>query len=716
MLCMDSVADIVFFHARTPTLLPFASESVMRAFLEYPEARRQQYARDYVVSIWSGWHAAIRLSVHGLLSGASEAWLEQHFDRDVLRDIGREDRRLLNSMGLLSLTTPEWCAERFEGRELAMALIQGGLSGKEPGWYEDVLKDADMTRVVLRKFGLNTAPIETTREALLKKHNFCGPDLIEDLEDVGLLNDREWIARHFKNYWSMVALERGGLLTSDVGREWYVSHFGAELRTEALDKAGLLTSECGRDWYASHLYGEDLLYALKKSGLLTAECGLDWYSTHFHGHYKRLEAAKMSGVLPLCSHDELAAAFDGEKLYLSLKHGGKLTETERQTREWYAEKLPSKYLLRALRRTGLLTAEAGRDWYSAHLKGHHLFEALEACGLLTADPGREWYKRAFTYDTRVNSKLVHKSLLKAGLLTADAGRDWYVALATGKVSNAMHPVLAMLRHAGLVTRDAGIEWYERHFGGRALYEVLEETGLMPHDESLEWYAARFDKRALHEVLTRIERVAPTEFVREHIGSYFRMQKYADMALYRAGLLQEETTHRWFASHLEGEELFEALKTHGLLTRELESPEWYGYTFKGELLLRCLKETGHVPFMSGKDMYHFLEDEQWEEAYRIKRDYWRHRQYPNNRRSSGPTYFGYDCDETWCVMDTYSGNSGCTRYSSFRQSSSGSYDLIRGIRKSRHDIERYKVEDSEDSWSTYSCFVSLPEYGVAYELC
>ena len=749
---MDSVADIVFFHARTPTLLPFACESVMRAFIEYPGPRRQQYARDYVVSRWSGWHAAIRLSVHGLLEGVTDSWLKRHFEGDVMDFVVKDAHGLytkrkkfehyysntsirwhyclcrptLKRAGLLRLAPPEWCATRFEAEDLGKALIQGGHSGMGREWYEKTLqKEPRILRRVLSHFGL-VSP-RPTRDDYAK--DLWGTELVNSLDAAGFLNGpgdgREWLANNLTGHCLVLALERAGLLTGEVEREWYVQHLTKGRYPErcaligALDKAGLLTAECGRDWYAKHFHSKDLLVALEKSGLLTSECGLPWYVAKFEDHEygMRFQAVRPTGLMQTCTRDELVDAFSDRNLYFSLEHGGKLVPDDEYDRDWYADRLPSKYLIRALRRTGLLTKEPGRDWYVGPLKGHHLFDALDEAGLLTAEPGAQWYVDAFSYkmyahadSVTLNVRLLHKALKQSGLLTAEKGRDWYMSFAKGKIYRADHPVLSMLRDAGLLTPEAGSAWYERHFRGKALCDALDESGLLPRDETLEWYANRFKDRAIFEVLARtgaVRKITDEQFVKDNICWYSdRLEKYRDMALYRAGLLNDDGSHRWFASHLEGEDLYDALKTNGLLRQDAIYYKWYCYRFKGDLLLRCLKETGDIPHMSTKHIHHFFEDAEWDEATRIKRDFWRGRRYPYPGRPSGPTYFGYDRDDDWCVRDTDSKNSAGYE-SSFRESITSSdvnNDWPRGDQHTRSDV----------SHSEYSFFVSDCWYGESYE--
>lgn len=748
---MGSFAVVVFFHARTPTLLPFASAAVHREFLEYPEPRRLQYARDFIVSKHSGWHAAIRLSVHGLLEGVDKLWLKQHFEDDVLefvvddsngkyaertsfdewydRSSIREHyslcRRTLKDLGLLSLTPPDWLATRFEARDLAKALIQGGHSGMDREWYENAFSDdsCELERVLMR-FGLTEYPPDAERDYYVTEVGLMGYGLILALDAAGLLDDREWLCEKIKGSLLLTGMERGGILTADVGRDWYARHMRGgnpdeSPLYEALSKVGLLTAECGRDWYAEYFSDAYLLRALKETGLLTDECGLDWYVKKFQYSCWIYEAVRRTELIHTCTRDELADALSGKHLYKALERGGKLVQGAGDT-EWYAARLPSKYLLRALRLTGLLTPGLGRGWYVQHLKGHHLLTALDESGLLTAEPGTQWYVDTFTYPmyerakTKTpNVRLLHQALLKAGLLKAELGHDWCFALAGHhKIWSNDNPIIAMLRDAGLLVPEAGIEWYKRHFGGRALFEVLDETGLLPRDETLDWYRARFQGRALYEVLARtgaVEKI-DSDFANEHLYRYSnRMKKYRDFALFRAGLLQDDGSRRWLASHLEGQDLYDALETNGHLDNSDVHYSWYCYRFEGPLLLRCLQRTGDIPHMSTKHIYHFLEGDEFREATKIKRDFWRRKRYPYPWRPTGPTYFGHDYDDSWSVWDTDSRHSAGYQ-SSFEESVTSSDALIDHV-WTPTAMERVASVSDE---SEYSFFVSQKGDREQYE--
>lgn len=724
---MESLVDIVMFHARTPTLLPFACASTLRAYREYPESRRTSHAREYVVTRHSGWDAVIRLSVHGLLTGVAKRWLADRFSGDVLeyavkdaegnyrcrkefghdceerswaRDHYRLCRRTLKRLGLLEIMPPDWLATRFEYDDLAKALIQGGHAGMGREWYEATFKkDPDMLAIVLRRFGLTPTTGEPedhtgwSRDQLKAKYG-KGAGLVDRLEDAGLLNDadegREWLAKNLDSYNLLDALRRGRMLTSDASREWYAKHMhkswwhsiGSSHLLSALDEAGLLTAEPGRDWYAKHFSGEYLYNALKAAGLLTRDQGVAWYKQHFRDG-RLFDVFKETGMLESCTAAQLAAAFSGRSLFLALKHGGKLTPATAQTREWYASNLGGTWLLPALRRTGLLTAEPGRDWYAKRLKGALLVQSLEETGLLTAEPGREWY---VGHLRGKSVRPLYDAMSKSGLLTAEPGRDWYITLAgERKIGSVNNPVFMMLRDAGLLTVDAGAQWYKEHFKKRAMYEALELAGLMPRDESPAYYAEMFRDRALYEVLVRtgaVRRIESTEWVDRRMAGYGRVSKYADMALYRAGLLTEDLSHRWFASHLEGQELFDALDRHGLFGKpptfsywRMDDYNWYGRMFSGELLMRALKKAGLIPHMPSKYIFHLFDDPaDRAEAKRIKRDYWRGKRYPYPMRSTGPTWFGYDRDGDWSVQDTDSRNSAGYG-STFVESATSSNALI-----------------------------------------
>ena len=80
---MESLVDIVMFHARTPTLLPFACASTLRVFREYPESRRTLYAREYLAARYSGWDV---FRVVGRLGNIPPRDLREQPLTDVLSD------------------------------------------------------------------------------------------------------------------------------------------------------------------------------------------------------------------------------------------------------------------------------------------------------------------------------------------------------------------------------------------------------------------------------------------------------------------------------------------------------------------------------------------------------------------------------------------------------------------------------------------------------
>jgi hypothetical protein len=684
----------------------------------------------------------LRLKEHGLIKLATADWLARRLEGKELfkalvqsgklsRDLGRDwlvsalpqYRYLKKALSMTGLLTPECGPDWYVDNHLELVAASSGIIGRELGlgWFEEKFKGCRRRLFRILK-AIDWFPSEPGLEWYVS--NFERYELFEATKRAGLLTDADWCVANLelrelpdafeacgtferikdrawyigvvnrcsrrprqKDTVLLKLLERAGLLNSSRDATWYMSVFeDGDVRAEAMEKAGVLTT---RDSIAGAYSGEDLLERLRLARLLTdpkkdapewppigfdhPDYGRDWYAKRLDDQHL-LEALQESGLLtPDPGREWYAKNLRNGELISALKTCGMFLPAH--GREWYSKHLKDEWLLSALGELGLLTREPGHEWYAAHLDGSCLVHALktadafpkdiewyeyafsshpkalvraiDAAGLLTSAPGRDWYARVLKYE----SELLFDVLNKTGLMTADAGRDWYASIFHGK---QLHDALKI---SGLLTSDAGHDWFARHMNGRVLYETLKAMDMFQYDSA--------------------------ECIKRYHWSH-RYDKYADMALYRAGLLPQENSHRWFASHLEGEDLYRALRDNGLLKRPLpvddtENPrlripdfKWYAYRFEGELLFKVLSEAGLIPQMPKAYIWGYLKGELGDRAREIKREAFKGGPHIVNRRG-GPVDPGHEDHDNWSMCDTDSRNS-VTEYSCYGSRAS-SDDLL-----------------------------------------
>jgi hypothetical protein len=789
---MNLVLELVLLHGK-PTPLALTTKALYSRFVEWPAERRNEYARQVVVARHSGWHAALLLSVSGLLDDATDDWIVDNFDDESVRDYLRDDtycyalvpniRLRLKEHGLLKLASADWLARRLEGKELFKALVQSGKLSRDLGrdWLASAFPHHHYLRKALSWAGLLTPEcgpdwyVDHGLELVAASLGIIGPDL-------GL----SWFEERLKGYGRLFrTLKAIDWFPSEPGIEWYVSNFELYERLEVTKRAGLLTdadwcvsnlllnelpealAACGtfdrikdRAWYIGVVnrgprsrwpIEKDLvlLELLERAGLLDSSRDATWYKSVFEDEAVRAKAMEKAGVLT--TRDSIADAYRGEYLVDRLRLAGLLTDPGKDGpewppigfdhpnfgRDWYAKRLEGEHLLDALRESGLLTPDPGREWYAEHLRDGDLISALKACGmfepargrewyakhlkgqwlvsalgelgLLTREPGHEWYRArlngsclvealrradAFPEDIEwyagafdADTKALLQAMDAGGLLTAAPGRDWYARVLGdgGQVESGM--LFDVLTKTGLMTADAGRDWYAAMFRGKQLHDALKIAGLLTADAGHDWYARHMSGRVMYETLraTDMFQHDSAECIKGDHWSH-RNDKYADMALYRAGLLPQDNSHRWFASHLEGEDLYRALRDNGLLERPLPKDDeesyrrripdfkWYAYRFEGELLFRVLDEAGLIPTMPKAYICGYLKGDLGDRAMEIKREAFKGHPHIVNRRG-GPVGPGHEDHDEWTMCYTDSRNS-VSYYSSYgRRSRASSDDLL-----------------------------------------
>lgn len=496
--------------------------------------------------------------------------------------------KAIMAAGLSDVVTKEWCVANLSKQETVTFMRDMGLMVSDFGqgrahardWYADNTGGFSLPWI-LEEAGLLTG--ECGLQWYLDRLP-PGESLISALRTAGLTFDdanefREWICEKITNEYEKVqALRNSGLCTSEPGRDWYADRIKCPYSlAEVLGHAGLLTSDVPCEWFAERMAGCPwaIVHALKDSGLLTAEPGRDWYAKHV-----------------------------GEELEKVLEDTGLLSGDFEGARDWYAKYIKSDRLYKVLERTGLLTDfEGAREWYVSKLPYYHTFNALKDLGLITDAVDRDWYALHFE-----DEKLL-KCLELAGLIVPKGNpqqdRDWFVKAFEGPASNLQQEyqgrALLCIERAGLLTPDVPVEWYGSVFRGKALYKALSATGLLSASLGRDWFAQRFKYRELYTVLKEVGLLSPECGSQWYVDAFafdekaeFRAwlhwREYRDKALYAAGLLWNNGTREWYATHLEGQQLFDALKGAGLFKRK-RGINWYARRFKGELLANVIREMG-----------------------------------------------------------------------------------------------------------------------------
>lgn len=648
------------------------------------------------------------------------------------------DRRLLKNLGLLKVVTPAWCVNRFCPRNLAKAILQTGKAGQcerdeladmlkgdprglaavlhrtgrltpdcGPDWYADrkMFGPLNRLKMLTPELGMGWFVSKFSRNndfylyRALKAANFFpahhGPDwyakhfrysLPKALKRAGLMKrlDPDWCVQNFHEDDLPKVLAQIDL--RGVDREWLAKHVQDEYwfchtkdhwLIELLRKTGQLTADAGVEWYSRHLRMSALLQALRETGLLTAELGLEWFKDAFGDTDVGVRAMTDAGMR--CDRNEYASVFTGQTLLDTLKGAGLVAD-----REWCAEHFKGGVLISALREFGSLTGGAGRDWYASKLSGKDLLTALDEADLLTSDAGRDWYARAFD-----NGGVLLDALRKAGLVTAEPGREWYVTAFGGahRWRKRCRPdaLFAALKESGLMTAEPGRDWYAALYRDKPLFMALDACGLLTADPGHEWYALHFRGRAMFEVLKRLDmfQAGSADAILSEREYGPRVERYREMALFRAGLL-EEGTHRWYAAHLEQEDLYVALRGAGLLQQRVqyergysvrEDFSWYGCRLSDEPLLKCLVESGLLATMPSRCIRGYFPNKAMRKrAFEAKRQFWKHRRYPFEHRE-GPYRPGHDNDETWTISETDSRRSG-TEGTDYVESSSSGDELMK----------------------------------------
>lgn len=493
----------------------------------------------------------------GLTDAVTKEWCVSNLSRQETYTFMNDVGMLVSDFGRGRAHARDWYAEHMGGSSLPRILSDVGLLTDECGkqWYVDRVPQGRPLLDALRNSGLLT---------------------FEDANEF-----REWMCKNFSNgYEKVQALRNAGLCTSDPGRDWYADRIKSPYTlSEALEHAGLLTSDASRDWFVERMAGCPwaIVHALKESGLLTAEPGRDWYAKHVGD--KLEEVLEETGLLTgdfEGARDWFAEYIKSDKLYKVLERTGLLTDFE-GAREWYVSKLPYYHAFNALKDLGLITDAVDRDWYARHFKDEYLFQCLELAGIIVqkCDPqeDREWFVKAFEgIYANVQQEYQGRALAcieRAGLLTPDVPVEWYGSVFDGK---CLFKALCATR---LLSASLGRDWFAARFRYRGLYRVLKEVGLLTSECGRKWYVDAFAYDKKTSVLDR---------------DWMHMDEYRDKALYAAGLLWNNGTREWYATHLDGQQLFDTLKDAGLFARK-RNINWYARRFKGELLANVIREMG-----------------------------------------------------------------------------------------------------------------------------